>query len=108
VLRRRRLNLSRMTRNRRAWHLELSDRAQHPLAMPSTPRFSRVGFSEFGQCLKVDGIGAKDRVAFSQREFSQPVADVRGVITPGRRHLAPSRWRLPADGYLRLGSTGVW
>src|SRR5262249_28923060 len=48
-----------------------------------------VGFSEFGQCLKVDGIGAKDRLVFGQRKFSQPIADIHGVIPPGHRHPRP-------------------
>jgi hypothetical protein len=55
-----------------------------------------VGFSEFGQCLKVDSVGAKDRFVFGQPEFSQPVADIHGVIAPGHRHLRP-----PADGCRR-------
>src|SRR6516162_5914337 len=71
VLRQRRLDLSRMGRNRRAWHLEPGDRPQHPLAMPEQhAEFFEIGFSEFGQCLKVDGIGAKDRLVFRQRKFS--------------------------------------
>src|SRR5215831_10875052 len=74
-----------------------------------------IGFSEFGQCLKVDGIGAKDRLVFRQREFSQPVADIHGVIPPGHRHPAPSlplaiarRWILQArfDGSLVMISEG--
>src|SRR6516164_3257050 len=102
VLRQRRLDLSRMGRNRRAWHLEPGDRPQHPLAMPEQhAQFFEIGFSEFGQCLKVDGIGAKDRLVFRQRKFSQPVVDIHGLIPPGHRHLASSRWRLPSDGLLQ-------
>src|SRR6516162_1816266 len=102
VLWQRRLDLSRMRRNRRAWHLEPGDRPQHPLAMPEQhAELLEVGFSEFGQYLKVDGIGAKDRLVFRQREFSQPVVDIHGLIPPGHRHLASSRWRLPSDGLLQ-------
>src|SRR6516162_694970 len=109
VLRQRRLDLTRMRGNRRAWHLKPGDRPKHPLAMPEQDaEFFEVGFSEFGRCLKVDGIRAKDRLVFRQREFSQPVADIHGVIPPGHRHPAPSRRRLPADGYFSLGSTGAW
>ena len=68
VLRQRGLDLSREGRNWRAWHLEPGDRPQHPFAMPEQdPELFEVGFSEFGQCLKVDGIGAKDRLVFGPR-----------------------------------------
>ena len=68
MLRQRRLDPSRKGRNSRAWHLEPRDRPQHPFAMPEQyAELFEVGFSEFGQRLKVDGIGAKDRLVFGPR-----------------------------------------
>src|SRR6516162_7405001 len=108
VLRQRRLDLSRKGRNWRAWHLEPRDRPQHPFAMPEQdPELFEVGFSEFGQCLKVTALARKTAsYSGSASSLSQsPISMASSRRATVIRTLPPA---IARRSILQASSTGTW